>query len=165
MENTIEAARAARQAKIHLPRPPKTVEQPTEEPANTNHQLQRAIIRRKAVAEPGANHAKPPGKGLKASLQLQKRLRQLTHRVLVAQEDERLKLSHELRDEIAQTLLGLNVRLLLLKQAARNKGKGLKSEIASTQRLVVRSATLVRRLARELAHHRPTPSERTISAF
>ena len=61
---------------------------------------------------------------LKASLQLQKHLRQLTHRVLVAQEDERLKLSHELRDEIAQTLLGINVRLLLLKQAARSKAKG-----------------------------------------
>ena len=102
---------------------------------------------------------------LKASLQLQKHLRQLTHRVLVAQEDERLKLSHELRDEIAQTLLGLNVRLLLLKQAARSKTKGLKNEIASTQRLVVRSAALVRRFARQLDNHRPTPSELMVTAI
>jgi len=40
----------------------------------------------------GMNH------NLKASLQLQKQLRQLAHRVLVAQEDERGKLSHDLRD-------------------------------------------------------------------
>jgi len=84
---------------------------------------------------------------------------------MVAQEDDRLKLSHELRDEIAQTLLGINVRLLLLKQAARNKAKGLKNEITSTQRLVVRSATLVRQLARELDNHRPTPNERTVTAM
>jgi signal transduction histidine kinase len=89
----------------------------------------------------------------------------MTHRVLVAQEDERGKLSHELRDEIAQTLLGINVRLLLLKQAARSKATGLKNEIASTQRLVVRSATLVRQLARKLDHHRPTPGERTVAAI
>ena len=165
MKHNIETAGAVRQAKTHLRRPPKTLEQPTEEPANPNHQPQTAVIRRKAVAEASANHGKPPGKCLKASLQLQKQLRQLTHRVLVAQEDERGKLSHELRDEIAQTLLGINVRLLLLKQAARSKAKGLKNEIASTQRLVVRSASLVRRLARELEHHRPTPSELTVAAI
>jgi hypothetical protein len=68
-------------------------------------------------------------------------------------------------DEIAQTRLGLNVRLLRLKPAARRKAKGLKNEIASTQRLVVKSATLGRRLARELDNHRPTPSERMAAAI
>jgi len=43
---------------------------------------------------------------LKDSLQLQEELRQLTHQVLAAQEEERKKISHELQDEIAQTLLG-----------------------------------------------------------
>ena len=109
--------------------------------------------------DPNSNNQTPLGKVLKESLQLQKQLRQLTHGVLAAQEDERKKLSHELQDEIAQTLLGLNVRLLSLKQAARSKAKGLKNEIASTQRLVVKSATLVRSLARELNHHRPTLNE------
>ena len=37
-------------------------------------------------------------------------------------------------------MLGINVRLLSLKQEARNNTKGLKNEIASTQRLVVKSA-------------------------
>jgi signal transduction histidine kinase len=89
----------------------------------------------------------------------------LTHQVLAAQEDEREKISHELQDEIAQTLLGVNVRLLLLKQAARNQAKGLKNEIASAQRLVLESATLVRKLARELVNHQPTPSELRVLAI
>ena len=58
----------------------------------------------------------------------------------------------ELQDEIAQTLLGINVRLLSLKQEARNNTKGLKNEIASTQRLVVKSAKSVRRVAREFGN-------------
>jgi signal transduction histidine kinase len=67
----------------------------------------------------------------------------------VAQENERKKISGELQNEIGQTLLGINVRLLSLKQEARNNTKGLKKEIASTQRLVVESANSVRRVARE----------------
>ena len=110
-------------------------------------------------------HGNTQAKVLKESLQLQKQLRQLTHSVLVAQENEREKLSHELRDEIAQTLLALNVRLLLLKQTARNKAGGLKNEIASAQRLVVKSATFVRRLARALDNHRPTLNEQTVAAI
>jgi signal transduction histidine kinase len=83
----------------------------------------------------------------------------------VAQEDERKKISQELRDEIAQNLLGINVRLSLLKQAARSKARGLKSEIASAQQLVLESATLVRRLARELDNHRQTPSELIVTTI
>jgi signal transduction histidine kinase len=87
---------------------------------------------------------------LEESLQLQNRLRQLTHKVLAAQENERKKISHDLQDEIAQTLLGINVRLLSLKRGGRNNTKSLENEIASTQRLVVKSAKTVRRFAREL---------------
>ena len=86
---------------------------------------------------------------LKESLQLQEGLRQLTQRLLAAQEQERNKISHELQDEIAQTLLGINVRLLSLKQEARKNTCGLENEIASTQRLVAKSAQSVRRAARK----------------
>ena len=76
-------------------------------------------------------------------------MRQLTHQVLAAQENERKKISRELQDEIAQTLLGINVRLLTLKQEARSNTKGLKNEIASTRQLVLKSAKSVRRAARQ----------------
>jgi signal transduction histidine kinase len=151
--------------KQQLRRLPKIIGQPMEKMAHTNRDKQKADTGRKDVADASAKNGKPHAKCLEESLQLQKQLRQLTHQVLVAQEDEREKISQELRDEIAQTLLGLNVRLLLLKQAARSKAKGLKSEIASAQRLVLKSATLVRRLARELDNHRLTPNELIVTAI
>src|SRR6202012_4696424 len=74
------------------------------------------------------------------------------HQVLAGQEDERKKISCELQNEIAQTLLGVNVRLLSLKQEARTNTKGLKNEIARAQRLVTQAAQLVRSFARRLDH-------------
>jgi len=112
--------------------------------------LQRGIVRRKSVEAALKISGEHYTKLLKDSLQLQAGLRQLTHQVLSSQEDERKKISRELQDEIAQTLLGINVRLLTLKQEARTNTKGLKNEIASTQRLVLKSARSVRRVANKL---------------
>ena len=87
---------------------------------------------------------------LEESLDLQKRLRQLTHKVLTAQEDERKKISHELQDEIAQTLLGINVRLRSLTKEGKSNNTGLKNNIASTRQLVARSVKAVRVVANRL---------------
>jgi len=148
----VETHRAAQQSKIQLNRLNEKLGRRTVELAATNRLLQRGIVRRKSVEAAlkisGIHYAKL----LKDSLQLQEGLRQLTHQVLAAQEDERKKISHELQDEIAQTLLGINVRLLTLKQEARTNTKGLKNEIASTRRLVLNSAKSVRRVAREFGN-------------
>jgi signal transduction histidine kinase len=121
--------------------------QRTLELAATNGQLQRGIVRRKTVEAALKKSGERYTRLLKDSLKLQEGLRQLTHQVLAAQEEERHKISHELQDEIAQTLLGINVRLLSLKQQARSNTEGLKNEIASTQELVANSAKSVRRAA------------------
>ncbi len=146
----VETHRVARQSKIDLNRLNKTLNRRTVELAATNRQLQRGIVWRKrlelALKKGGEHYTRL----LEDSLQLQERLRQLTHQVLAAQEDERQKISQELQDEIAQTLLGINVRLLCLKQEVRGNTKRLKNEIASTQQLVVKSAKSVRRVAREV---------------
>src|SRR5471030_2228174 len=144
-----ETHRAARQTKVHLGRLMTKLGHRTEELAVSNRQLQRGVVRRKVMEQDAEKNGKHHDKCLEESLQLQKRLRQLTHRVMAAQEEERKSISRELQDEIAQTLLGINVRLLTLKQQARNNTKGLKNEIASTQRLVLKSAKSVRRVARE----------------
>jgi signal transduction histidine kinase len=145
-----ETHSAARQSTVHLNRMKKTLDERTAELAARNRQLKRGGVRRK-VAETALEHRKSRHKTcLKESLRLQKRLRQLTHRVMETQENERKSISHKLQDEIAQTLLGINVRLLSLKQAARNNGQGFKNEIASTQRLVAKSAQSVRRVARQI---------------
>jgi signal transduction histidine kinase len=145
----VETHRAARQSKIDLNQLNERLTRRTLELASTNRLLQRGIVRRKSVENALKRSGVRYSKLLKDSLHLQDGLRQLTHRVLASQEDERKKISRELQDEIAQTLLGINVRLVTLKQEARTNTKGLKNEIASTQRLVVKSAKSVRRAARE----------------
>jgi signal transduction histidine kinase len=144
-----ETHRDARQTKVHLSRLMTKLGERTEELAATHRQLQRGVVRRKVMEDVAEKSGRHHNKCLEESLQLQKRLRQLTHRVLAAQEDERKNISRELQDEIGQTLLGINVRLLSLKQQSRSNTKGLKNEIASAQRLVVKSARSVRRVARE----------------
>ncbi len=145
----VETHRAAQQSKIELLQLNVTLRRRTAELATTNRLLQRGILRRKSVEAALKKSGVHYSKLLKDSLHLQEGLRQLTHRVLAAHETERKKLSRELQDEVAQTLLGINVRLLSLKQEARINTKGLKNEIASTQRLVVKSAKSVRRAARK----------------
>jgi len=86
---------------------------------------------------------------LAESLVLQKHLQKLVRRVLSAEETDRKKLSHELQDEIGQTLLGINVRLLTVKKAASQNAKSLRQEIARTERLVGKSVKTIKRGHRE----------------
>jgi signal transduction histidine kinase len=144
----IETHRAAREGKSQLKRLKETLVRRTEELAATNRQLHEGIARRKKV-EAALKKSSAHYTGLlKESRKLQEGLRRLTYRVLAAQEHQRRSISRELQDEIAQTLLGINVRLLSLKEEARKNTKGLRTEIASTQRLVEKSAHSVRRTAR-----------------
>jgi signal transduction histidine kinase len=152
-----ETHRATRQGKADMSRIKESLDRRTEELAASQRRLQHGVARRKVMDAAAAKCGEDHKKSLEESLQLQKRLRQLTHRVMVAQEDERKSISRELQDEIAQTLLGINVRLLSLKQHARNSTNGFKEEIASTQRLVLKSAQSVRRVAREIGYQRESP--------
>ena len=103
--------------------------------------------------EKSGEHSK---KLLEESRRLQKHLRDLTHQILTAQEDKRKKMSHDLQDEIAQTLLGIIVRLLTLKKEAAVNAKSFKKDIASTQRLADKAKKSIKRFAREIGkHHEP----------
>ena len=84
------------------------------------------------------------------SQDMQKRLRQLTHQILTAQEEERKKISRELHDDVVQTLVGLNVELSALVHGNSPGVRQLKDRIARTQRLVEKSVDSVHRFAREL---------------
>ena len=145
----VETHRAAQHSKIELKRLGETLKGRTLELAAANRQLQRGVARRKSVEAALKTSGENYARLLRESLQLQEGLRQLTHRVLASQEEDRKKISLELQNEIAQTLLGIKVRLLSLKLEARHNTTGLKKEIASTQRLVLKSARSVRRVARE----------------
>jgi len=115
--------------------------------------LKQGIAQHKAAEKNLQKSRKHNARLLAESHQLQQTLRQLTHRIISAQEDERTEISHELHDEIAQTLLGINVRLLTLKNEATLHKADFKKEIAGTQRLVKQSIRTINRYARELKLH------------
>ena len=86
--------------------------------AASNRSLKQGIVQRKTVEQALKKSGEHSRKLLKESRRLQKHLQRLTHQILSAQEDKRKKISRDLHDEIAQTLLGINVRLLTLKKEA-----------------------------------------------
>jgi signal transduction histidine kinase len=124
----------------------------TRELAATNRRLQRGIRQRKRVETTLQKTGKRSARLLKDSQQLQQGLRRLTQQRLAAQEAERKQVSSELQDDIAQTLLGINVRLLTMKRGARGNGTGFKKEIAGTRRLVVKTTGSLKRAARKFSH-------------
>jgi signal transduction histidine kinase len=146
----VETHHAARQTQIQLTQLTETLNRRTKELADTNLQVKSGIIERKsaeaALKETGEHFSTL----LKEALELQEGLRHLTHQAIASQEDERATISRELQNEIAQTLLGINVRLLSVKREAKWKTENLKNEIASTQRMVVKTVQSVRRVAREV---------------
>jgi signal transduction histidine kinase len=149
----VKKHQAAFNASVSLARLNKTLGRRTADLAASNRSLKEGIIQRKsaeqALRKTGAHSAKL----LRESYHLQRHLRHLVHRILSAQEVERTKISRELHDEVAQTLLGINVRLLTLKKAAHGDTANLRKEIANTQHLVRKSLQSINRFARELGIH------------
>lgn len=87
---------------------------------------------------------------LEQAVLLKEQLRDLSRQLMNAQEEERKTISRELHDVIAQTLMGINIRLATLKKEASNNTKGLDRNITVTQKLVAKSADIVHKFAREL---------------
>lgn len=80
-------------------------------------------------------------------------LRDLTHRILQAQERERGKMSRQLQNEIVQILVAVQVSLLTLKSAVESDAVHVAREIDETRRLVAESIRLINRFASELDVH------------
>jgi signal transduction histidine kinase len=147
--------RAALKANVRLRQLSQTLGRRTVHLAASHRSLKQGIVQRKAVEQALRKSGEHSRKLLQESRRLQKHLQRLTHQLLSAQEDKRKAISRDLHDEIAQTLLGIHVRLLTLKKEAAIDASGLKKEIASTQRLVDKSVKIINRFAREFGiHHR-----------
>ncbi|HLP77412.1 MAG TPA: hypothetical protein VK327_10900 [Candidatus Paceibacterota bacterium] len=121
--------------------------------AATNRSLRLGITRHKTMEAALRKHNDNSRKLLEESHHVQKHLQHLTHELLAAQEDKRRKLSSSLQNEIAQTLLGINVRLLTLKRETAFNATGFKKDIAGTQRLVKQSIQSINQFAHELDIH------------
>jgi signal transduction histidine kinase len=150
-----EKHQAALKANVRLRQLSQALGRRTVDLAASRRSLKQRIVQRKAVEQALRKSGAHSRKLLQESRDLQQYLQRLTHQILSAQEDKRKKISRELHDEIAQTLLGIHVRLLTLKTEAAVNVHGLKKEIVSTQRLVDKSVKSIKRFAREFGiHHR-----------
>jgi signal transduction histidine kinase len=147
----LEAAQhAAWESNRHLQQINQTLRLHTAALAAANRRLEREVARRKA-GEEVIKKGKEQYRTLFLESQImQKKLRQLTRQIIMAQEEERKEISRELHDEVVQTLVGINVELSALGRGASVGLHALKAKIARTQRLVENSVEAVHRFAREL---------------
>lgn len=110
-------------------------------------QLSTEITRRKAVEislkASEAHHAK----SLKDAKFLKDRLQALSRQILSLHEQERKKISKDLHDVVAQSLMGINVRLATLKIKTGQNTQEFNRTISSTQRLLTKTAQMVHQFA------------------
>ena len=114
--------------------------------AASNEKLKEEIVRRQAVEAAltmSEHHAQTL---LKQSRLLQRKLRESSHQNLLALENQRKEISHELHDKISQVLIGINVRLAVFTRTAGVDAR----TIAPVRDLVEQSVRIVHDYAREL---------------
>ncbi|MEO8614148.1 MAG: PAS domain S-box protein [Luteolibacter sp.] len=116
----------------------------------SNLKLREEIVRRQAVEESLRETRLQQSLLLKQSRRQQEQLRDLSHRILHAQEEERKRISRELHDVIAQTLVGINVHLAALSQGAVANPAMLRQQVTHTHLLVEKAVDIVHQFAREL---------------
>lgn len=121
--------------------------------AASNLKLKREIVHRLAVERKLHETEYVRSHLLEHSLKQQIELRSMSHKILHAQEDERKRISRELHDVIAQTLVGINVHIAAMAQETTTGLSILQGRIADTHQMVERSVEIVHQFAREL---RPT---------
>jgi len=119
----------------------------------TNLKLRQEIVTRLAVEKDLLATRLQQSQLLKQSRLQQKQLRDLSHAMLHAQEEERKKISRELHDVIGQTLVGINVHLSALIDGAAVHPESIQQQISRTQLLVEGGVDIVHQFARSL---RPT---------
>ena len=148
-----ETHHAVMEANARLKQQIAALYQRTGELAASNQQLKQEVLRRKAAETALKTSEQHHKLLLDQSWQMQEQLRDLSHQILIAQENERQEISRELHDEIAQILAAISIHLDAIRIEAAVSVKDLPKKIESTQRLVRESVKTVNRFARAL---RPT---------
>ena len=148
--------RSAVEAEQQIAQASDTLAQSSVELADSQHELQNGITLREA-AEAALQSSRDTFETLlKESRLLEVHLREVTRESLAGQEEERWRVSRQLHDDISQAILGIHVRLLVLKGEVETNHEGLSKEILITQGLLEESVESINRLIREFS----IPNER-----
>jgi signal transduction histidine kinase len=115
-----------------------------------NHELVAEVARRRTAEEALRKSERHARDLLTEAAQLQEKLRLVSHRILLVQEEQRKKLSRELHDDISQLLVGIIVNLGNFTKAASADPSCIRRELPPLRRLVERSVRVVHRFARDL---------------
>jgi signal transduction histidine kinase len=118
-----------------------------------NTSLESEITKRRAGEKSLRESRRSQGIMLKHAKQMEEELRLLSHQILHTQEEERKRISQDLHDEIAQTLVAINIHLATLAQGAASNPEGIASKIVETQKMVEQSVESVHRFAMGLRPH------------
>lgn len=121
----------------------------TVESSVSSQHLRRGIARRRAAEMALKKSGKHRIRLMQESGKLKRSLRDKTREILSVQEAKRRMTSHKLYNEIAQSLLAINIRLLAVNKLTRSNSERFKKEIAETQSLVKDSGKRINRLANE----------------
>lgn len=118
--------------------------------ALANRELREEVTRRKVIEDSLRHREKVANEMLEKSREMQDEWRLLSRRLLAVQEDEQKLISRELHDVIAQTMMGINVRLAVLRSQATANAIELHRKIAETEEIAEKSVEIVHQFASEL---------------
>jgi signal transduction histidine kinase len=128
----------------------KQLRQRTTDLASSRRIRKQGVLDQKALKDTLKKKTEHYARLLAESRDLQRCLQTLTRRMLSAQDNERATISRTLHDDVAQAMLGIQVRLAHLKKVAAHNTTGLKKELTVTQRLVQKSARTLKGFASKL---------------
>jgi signal transduction histidine kinase len=152
IEGTHHAARADSANLVKLS---DSLHQRTTDLATSKRELKEQIDMRQSAEVTLKASQYSSGQVLKDSQLLELHLKEMTRKIISATENERRAMSLRLNDEIAQTLLGINIRMIALKNEIAANQFIHNQEITVIQQLVEESAEMVKHLAYEFSvkHH------------
>ncbi len=116
----------------------------------SNEEAKREIARRQALEASLRESERRQRALLDEARTLHVQVRYLARHILLAQEEERKKISRELHDHIAQVLAGISVHLDALTVGGATALRNRQQQAKRVRRLVAQSIEVVRRFAREL---------------
>ncbi len=123
-------------ANLSIDRLTQTLRQRTKQSVASDKQLKAATAQRKAAETVLEQFTDRHTKLLVEAEHLQKSIRHQTRKILMAQEDEQDRAACELRNEIAQALIAIDLSLLILKTSAIGQTGKLEKKIANSMQLM-----------------------------